>query len=65
MPKIIAEITYPVNLEHYPDHIKTETDAMIFDCEELKKDNGDMGLMIENGFEIVGVQDDNGEIIKL
>jgi len=66
MAKIQIEVTYPVDLKHYPEHIKSETDAMLFDCRQIEYYGaGDIGLLIENDLEIVGVQDDNGELHKL
>ena len=65
MPKIQIEVTYPVDLKHYPEHIKSETDAMLFDCRQIEYGAGDIGLLLENDLEIVGVQDDNGELHKL
>lgn len=65
MPKILIEVTYPVDLKHYPEHIKSETDAMLFDCRHIECGAGDIGLLIENDLKIVGVIDDNGDLHEL
>jgi len=65
MPKILIEVTYPIDLKHYPEHIQNETQAMVFDCKQSETGAGDIGLLLENDLEIVGVQDDNGELHKL
>ena len=60
MAKIILEVTYPVDLKHYPDECKNATDAMLFDCRNIESGDGDVGLLIENDLKIVGVQDESG-----
>ncbi|AYN58029.1 hypothetical protein HWB90_gp110 [Mycobacterium phage Fowlmouth] len=65
MAKIILEVTYPVNLEHYPAEVRNDTEAMLFDCRQIEEGEGDIGLLIENELKIVGVQDDSGKLHKL
>ncbi|QNJ59292.1 hypothetical protein SEA_MRMIYAGI_79 [Mycobacterium phage MrMiyagi] len=65
MAKIILEVTYPVNFDHYPKEVETETEAMLFDCRQIEEGEGDIGLLIENDLKIVGVQDDSGKLHKL
>ncbi|AVD99695.1 hypothetical protein HWB51_gp117 [Mycobacterium phage Cuke] len=60
MAKIILEVTYPVDLKHYPKEVKNETEAMLFDCRVIESGEGDIGLIIENDLKIVGVQDESG-----
>lgn len=65
VPKIIIEVEYEPNLKYYPDSIKTTTEAMLFDVDQIEKGHGDIGLILENDLKIVGVQDDSGVIHRV
>lgn len=65
MAKIQIEVTYPVDLKHYPEGLENDVDAMLFDCRQIECGAGDIGLLIENDLKIVGVIDDNGDLHEL
>lgn len=47
MAEIRITVKYPVKLEHYPEHIKTEKQAYEFDVQQINDGNADIGLLLE------------------